>query len=218
MNSGFANPLQKPLPNNMIISYLTLRKAVGWLGVSLVPILVLGTFLIDHKTQIKTSASAYYYSSMRDEMTGIICGISLFLISYHGYDWLDSLASKLSGLFALGIAFFPTSSTNDKCDVISIIHYLSAAAFFITLSIISIFLFTKSHYEFLTKQKIQRNWIYRLCGIIMLVSVSCIALDSISFLHQHFPFLKYTIVYETIALTSFGFSWLTKGEFILKDK
>jgi hypothetical protein len=52
--------------------------------------------------------------------------------------WQDSFANKLSGVFALGIAFFPTSETNNKTDIISIIHYLSAAGFFITLSIISI--------------------------------------------------------------------------------
>jgi hypothetical protein len=32
-----------------------------------------------------------------------------------------------------------------------------------------------------------------------------------------FEFPHDTLVYETIMLWAFGFSWLTKGEFLLKD-
>jgi hypothetical protein len=73
-----------------IISYLTLRKTVGLLGVSLVPVLVIGSFIIDHlingqPATILTSISAYYYSSMRNELEGKlkrnriyrICGIAM---------------------------------------------------------------------------------------------------------------------------------------------
>jgi hypothetical protein len=60
-----------------IISYLTLRKTIGFLGVSLVPVLLVGSFIIDHlingqPAAIQTSVSAYYYTSMRNELEGIL--------------------------------------------------------------------------------------------------------------------------------------------------
>jgi hypothetical protein len=95
-------------PDSLIISYLTLRKMVGLLGISLIPVLILGSFILDHSTQLPASISAYYYTSMRNALVGIVCGISLFLLSYNGYTRLDAIASKSAGVFALGIALFPT--------------------------------------------------------------------------------------------------------------
>ena len=93
---------------------MTLRKVVGLLALTLVPILILGSFILDPPPTIQISVSAYYYTSMRNVMEGVICGISMFLLSYDGYTKQDSIISKLAGLFALGIAFLPTSDTNDK--------------------------------------------------------------------------------------------------------
>jgi hypothetical protein len=200
-----------------MITYMTLRKAVGFLGIGLAPFVVVGSFILDHTCQIQISVSAYYYTSMRNEMEGIICGISMFLLSYHGYTKQDSIVSKLAGLFALGIAFFPTSETSDKGDIISKLHYITAGIFFALLSYMSIFLFTKSAGN-PTPQKIKRDRIYRVCGIIMVVSFIGIPVDSIKTIHDSISFLKPTLIFETLALTAFGISWLTKGEWIYKDK
>src|SRR6187399_700185 len=131
-NSKFARP------DSIIISFMTMRKIIGFLAVLLVPIVVLGSLLLGHTNEIKISVSAYYYSNMRDAMIGIICGIALFLFSYHGYSWQDALCSKLAGFFALCIAFFPTSATHDKGDIISILHYITSGVFFAILSFMSI--------------------------------------------------------------------------------
>jgi len=210
--------LPKPSdPDSLIISYLTLRKIIGFLAVSLVPAMIIGSFIFDHTHYIQVSVSAYYHTSMRDLLIGIICGIALFLLSYHGYTWKDSLASKLAGTFALGIAFFPTSETSDKGDIISTLHYLTSGVFFAILAYMSIFLFTKSS-GIMTPEKKKRNRIYRITGIIMAISVVGIPIDGIPAVHDLIGFLKPTIILETIALSSFGISWLTKGEFILKDR
>jgi hypothetical protein len=209
--------IPKPAPpDSLIISYLTLRRLNGLLGISLVPLLLVGSMLLDHTKEVQVSVSAYYYTSMRDELVGIICGISLFLLCYHGYSWKDSLVSKLAGAAALGIAFLPTSASNDKTDPVSILHYVSAAIFFGLLSYMSLFLFTKSAGH-KTEQKKLRNRIYRTCGIIMLVSIVGVPIVNIESIHQRIGFLKPTLILETAALVSFGFSWLTKGEFLLKD-
>lgn len=205
------------LPDPLIISYMTLRKVIGFLGLFLVPVMVLGSLILDHPPKIQISVSAYYYTSMRNELEGIICGISLFLLSYHGYSKQDSIVSKIAGLFALGIAFFPTSETAQKGDVLSILHYLTAGVFFAALSYMSIWLFTKSDGN-KTEQKKKRNRVYRVCGVIMAVSVLGIPIDGIPAIHDKIIFLKPTLIFETLALVSFGISWLTKGEFILGDK
>ncbi|MET0395100.1 MAG: DUF998 domain-containing protein, partial [Chitinophagaceae bacterium] len=136
---------------------------------------------------------------------------------YHGYKWYDSLSSKAAGIFALGIAFFPTSETSDKDDIISKLHYITAGCFFVVLSFMSIFLFTKSS-GVKTDEKRNRNRIYRICGIGMLVCAAGIPICGIEPIHDKVAFLKPTLLLEALALFFFGFSWLTKGEAILKDK
>jgi len=210
------------LPNqedtgHLTITYFTLRKIIGFLGFFLAPALVLGSFVIDHTKYIQVSMSAYYHTGVRNLFVGVICGMSLFLFSYHGYKWYDSLASKLAGLFGLGIAFLPTSETNDKSDIISILHYLTSAAFLVILAMMSIFLFTKSKGNKTTRKK-QRNRVYRTCGIVILVSIAGIPIVGIDSIWEQVKFLKPTFVFETIALVAFGISWLTKGEAILKDE
>jgi len=51
----------------------------------------------------------------------------------------------------------------------------------------------------------------------MIISAACIPLDEIKVISEHISFLKPTLIFETLALVSFGISWLTKGELILKD-
>ncbi len=204
-------------PDSIIISYMTLRKIVGLLAISLIPIMILGSFIFDHTRYIQISVSAYYHTSMRDPLVGIISGISLFLLSYNGYTRQDSIASKLAGLFALGIAFIPTSETSDKSDLLSTLHYLTSGVFFAILAYMSIFLFTKSS-GIITPEKKKRNRVYRVSGIVMAISVIGIPIDSIPAVHDLIGFLKPTIILETIALVSFGISWLTKGQFILRDR
>jgi hypothetical protein len=216
------NPPNAPTAVPWIISYLTLRKTIGLLGVSLVPVLVVGSIIIDHLINgqpvvIQTSVSAYYYTSMRNELEGILFGIGMFLLCYDGYDCVDSIISKLSGVFGLCIALFPTSPANVTGDVISTIHYVAAGIFFALLAYMSIFLFTKKSAH-PTPQKIKRNRIYRACGIVMAVAVAGIPFDGIAAISEKIGFLDPTLILEFLALTSFGISWLTKGEYWLKDE
>jgi hypothetical protein len=218
-------PTTAPAPQTnapWIISYLTLRKTIGVLGISLVPVLVIGSYLIDHlingqPATIQTSVSAYYYTGMRNELEGILFGIGMFLLCYDGYDRQDSIVSKLAGLFGLCIALFPTSSTPEKGDIISVIHYVTAGIFFALLAYTSVFLFTKTS-GYPTPQKVWRNRVYRICGIVMAVTVIGIPIDGINAIWDKIGFLHPTLILELVALTSFGISWLTKGEFWLKDE
>ena len=219
--------LKNPHDQPLIISYLTLRKAIGILGITLPAILWIGSLLLGNCDHIQASVSHYYYTIMGDVFVGILCAVAIFLLSYKGYDKLDNITSNAAGVFALCIAFFPTSSNTDiLCSILQLsdnevriyAHFILAALFFCTLAFISIFLFTKSSGH-KTPEKIMRNKVFRICGVVILVSIFLIFLtDNVSWLANKLT--KYNPVFwlEWCALAAFGISWLTKGELLLADK
>lgn len=215
-----------------LISYRTLRRAVGWLGV-LIPVILIGGgyFFGDCKT-IQPSISHYYYTNVRDLFVATLCGVSLFLFCYRGWSKMDSRCANLAGFFGILLVLFPTNVIGTAGDyyfcqqrIVSftnvpyhnIIHLTSAALFFLTLAFISIFLFTKSNRapSKRTDEKKIRNRIYQICGAIM---IGCIVSIGIYFFvgksEEENPT---TLVLESIALLAFGISWLTKGQVIAGD-
>jgi len=209
---------QQNAENPNIISYMTLRKAIGWMGFLLPVVLVFGSFILDHTNVIKSSLSAYYWTHTRNVLVGALCVIGGFLLSYHGpkgFKSWDSLASKSAGFFAICVAFVPTSQNGDGA-LSDLIHYLTSAFFLAILASMSLFLFTRSG-EYITEQKKNRNRVFKICGITMLIAITLIPVVGIDFIHKHISQFKPTIICETIALISFGISWLVKGELIFKD-
>lgn len=212
-----------------LISYITLRKAVGILAILFPVVIVGGSFIIGGCDEPLGNLSTYYHTSMRNLFVGILCAIALFLFAYKGYTRIDSIAGNVACVFALLVAFFPTSTTEPLSPCIlqpfenkvsSSIHFLSAGGFFLVMSYFSIFLFTKKEPRS-TKMKLKRNRIYRTCGYIMLGCILLMAifygLDKYNYsggLKKYDPILWL----ETLALWAFGISWLTKGNTILTDK
>lgn len=214
--------INKQNNHTLVISYLNLRKAVGYLGVLLPFIMVIGTYLAGLRT-ILSSISSYYHSNMGDVFVGILCAIAMFLFSYKGYERKDNIAANLAALFALGVAFFPTTPASNVADAdiaVGRVHLTCAALFFLTLSYMSLRLFTKTGGNgVMTVMKKRRNSVYRLCGYLMLASIVLIALYKLV-LRDKLPELeRFDPVFwlETVAILAFGFSWLTKGEAILAD-
>ncbi len=212
---------------NLIISYLTMRRIIGILGITLPIVVVVGGF-IQNGFAIQGSISGYYYTNMRDFFVGLLCGASLFLISYKGYQKIDDLVGNLSGIFALGIVIFPTSLYSGKVvqvgmflidDTISgYIHLIFSALFFLSLSFNSMFLFTRRGPGVLGKEKKRRNMIYRFCGIIMTVTITCAIIYTLFLRKTVISKIYPVIILETIALLAFGVSWLIKGHTLFKDK
>ena len=200
---------------NQIYSYLALRKAVGWIGILLPFTLMIGFILIFRGNVILDSISHYYYTGMRDFFVGAVCAIALFLFFYKGHDSWDNWISNFAGLFAIGIAFFPTAEYGPN-NWIGIIHFYSAAAFFLTLAGFSIFLFTRKDSN-PTREKLTRNIIYVICGLVM---IACLIAIFIYFNFIHIDKSKSSFVFwaETLALIAFGVSWLTKGGTLYPDK
>jgi heme/copper-type cytochrome/quinol oxidase subunit 4 len=196
-------------------SFLALRKAVGWIGILLPVVLSLGSVILFGEGSLRKNISLYYYSGMRDVLVGALCSIALFLFFYKGYDRWDNIAADLAALFALGIAFFPTVPEG-KYNAAATIHFISAAAFFIILAVMSFFLFTRSKPD-PTKRKLIRNKIYLGCGLVMIVCLVAILIFYIFFSEKR-PDSRLVFWGETIALIAFGISWLTKGGTLYPDK
>ena len=216
-----------------MISYQTLRKTIGWLGILLPAAMILGNAVFGYCYTIQSSVSHYYYTLTGNLFTGILCAVALFLIAYKGYNRLDQLASTMAGGFALLIALFPTNmetlaaQNTDKlsCVVFELptntlrntVHYVSAGLFFLTLAFISWALFTKGEAH-PTHQKQLRNRVYRTCSLLIVVCICLIGLYGIwGERRDAISRLKPVFFLEWIALLAFGTSWLIKGELLLKD-
>jgi hypothetical protein len=198
-----------------IHSYLSLRKAVGWIGILLPFVLVLGHLIIFGGDRLLTNMSVYYHTGMRDLFVGAICAIALFLFFYRGYDRWDNISANLAGFFALGVAFFPTVEEG-PWDLAAQVHFYSAACFLVTLALISIFLFTRGEY-YPSAMKKKRNLVYRLCGIVMLTALAAIEIFFLFFDGKNSD-TKFVLIAETVTLIAFGISWLTKGGTLYPDK
>lgn len=199
--------------DQLVISYLILRRAVGVLGVLFPLILAFGAWALGSSTGIEDSISDYYDTIMRGVFVGVLFAIGIFLFSYTGYERSDNIAGDLACVFALGVALFPVSSST---GAVRAVHFSSAMALFLTLSFFSLYLFTKTGGN-PTPQKKYRNRVYVVSGVIMLV---CIALIAV-----YFAFLEDTGIadikpvfwLESLALWAFGVAWFVKGETLWKD-
>jgi uncharacterized protein YacL len=211
---------------SLIVSYLTLRKLIGVLGI-LLPFACLFGGSLFQNSPVLDSISAYYHSNMRDILTGLLVGVSLFLLTYKGYELRDTLMAILSGITGLGIAIFPCASRFVPASAVGVfqltppiagyLHYGSSALFFLLLGINSYFLFTLGDKENWTKSKSIRNTIYRACGLVIFASLLTLAILSM-ILGDELISTVWTFVFETIMLMAFGISWLVKGETLFTDK
>lgn len=222
--------------NSLIISYLTLRKTIGWLGISLPFILLGGNLFItvlENPEQwtgaIQSSISNYYYTRMGVVFAGIMCAVALFLFSYVGETKADSWLSNLAGSFALGIVLFPTTPKQEICGHwygptgnlnVEVFHIIFAALFFLTLASISYFIFTKSETKRRSMFTPARNLIYKTCGLIMFICLILMAVVVVTPSGSMGSLNKIKPVYllETLALIAFGISWLVKGEYLYNEK
>lgn len=224
---------------NDIATFRRIRKAIGWLGIGLPIVLVILSLVPFFKTAIQASISHYYYTNFREVFTGVLCAVGLFLIRYKGYytpeKWKnygllkkisknDGLLTNIAGCMAFGIALFPTNP--DCCtekiysfvplcyNFLGWLHYGFAAIFFFILSIISLSVFTigQQENEGIQISIVNENHIYIICGYLILFSIIMVPVFTVLNIFNYS-----TILFEALALFSFGISWLIKGR-ALGDK
>jgi len=165
--------------------------------------------------------------------------VSLFLITYKGYEVIDNIISTITGIFGLGIVIFPCLldkevqtpigcllSTEVKCpigffqrnpDISDFLHIVCSVIFFLLLAVNSFFLFTLTDKKKeMSNNKKKRNIVYRVCGIVIFISL--IVLGTLFIVNRQILEEKSIIfVLETIMVVSFGVSWIVKGGRGFKD-
>lgn len=224
--------------NPIVFSYLTLRKAVGWIGLTLPFILWIGGWIFQlfagaPHLQIESSISSYYYTGMGNVFVGLLCAIGVFHLATEGYDLRDRISGRLACIFALGVAWFPTTPelkwpavpTHAQC-IVGNLHYTFAALLFLTLAFFCIFQFTQTtDLRTRTRRKRNRNAVYYSCGgailgcIAVIGTVKTFDFLGIAVCFRHWlDSWKWNFWFESLALFAFGAAFLIKGEFILRDE
>ncbi|MFH7017009.1 hypothetical protein [Flavobacterium sp. FlaQc-47] len=212
-----------------IFTYRRIRRAIGYLGISL-PILLVGLSWISlFKTAVQPSISDYYYTNLREIFTGTLSAVGLFLICYKGHGnhsiWKnDNLLTNIAGIMALGVALFPTNPDDFKAKIYTLIpysakwlgwlHYGFAALLFLIFALLAINVFTigQENETRTPKSILNENNIYRFCGYSIIVFIIMVPIA------ETFDLFNYsTLVLEALSLFAFGIAWLIKGR-ALGDK
>lgn len=105
------------------------------------------------------------------------------------------------------------------------IHGGCAAGLFLFLAYYAFYVFTRStskqrannstpEFIVFTPKKSLRNWIYKVSGVLILLSMAAIGYGSF-FAGEWWDNLDLTFWFEALALWAFGFSWMLKGRFWL---
>lgn len=212
----------------------TLRRTVGVLGILLPVLLYIYLGIAAGYSNVLESISHYYYTRTNGIFIIIISMLAVFLLIYKGKEPIDFYVSSIAGIFALSVIMFPTNAITTCCDADKaysmayikdhptriVFHFVSAGIFLSCLSFMSLFLFTRSDKTAAerTPKKRSRNKLYRITGVIMLLAMLVIFAGYIKIIPPDFYDRNHlTFWMESLAVWSFGVSWLVKGEMIMKD-
>jgi cell division protein FtsW (lipid II flippase) len=199
---------------------------IGILGILLPLVCWLGGKLYA-SLPLQQSISFYYHTNVQDFFVGILVVVSLFLISYKGYEVIDDIISTITGILGLGVVIFPCLLAKEvktpigffqlNPDISDEIHMYCSVIFFLLLSANSFFLFTQTDKKKeRTKNKKKRDIVYRVCGLlIFILTIALVILFEVN--RQILEENSIVFYLETIMVVSFGVSWIVKGETIWRD-
>lgn len=172
--SDLRENVSRNLPPSLALNYLTLRRALGIIGICL-PWGIIAFYLFDPgEKELRTSISAYYYSGMRDFFVGSLLTIGIFLVAYRGNHDRETKMATWAGFGAILVALCPTGrrciedgaaevlffAQNCKLTIshsvdyflwpewlfepVSYVHYGAAGLFFVNVARLSYFVFTET--------------------------------------------------------------------------
>lgn len=212
---------------DLVVSYLTLRQMIGAGGL-LMPLAVRVGAYVFEGIATTGSISAYYYTGMRDVFVSTLVLVGALMACYRSPRTLDNVIGIVAGFAASGIGLFPMSPifaqkilarfpdmANARCYVnrgILGYHFIFVAIFFALCFLMVTFRFPAFTPPNADREMRRRNAIYRVCGVVMLVSF--IAIGILAFRKKG----ESIFWPETTAIIAFGIAWLVKGQTILKDK
>ena len=193
----------------------THRQVIGYLGALLPVLLPLAERFRPGQAQLgwtPDSISAYYWSGAIPLFTGVLAVLSVFLLTYRGYNnedgkW-DRRAAIVAGIAAALVALFPTEPSQAIKDLhpwwaewVDVTHKTAAVTLFGMFALFSLWLFRKGNAD--DAEKRRRNTIYMVCGIGILASMGWAAVNMLRKQPVFWP--------EAAALWFFAWSWLVKG-------
>ncbi|OYX45160.1 MAG: hypothetical protein B7Z02_02640 [Rhodobacterales bacterium 32-67-9] len=221
-----------PSDNSLVLSYVAVRQALGYLGCFLPLALMIHAIHPGHR--LEASVSDYYYTSMGGVLTGTLSAIGIFLVAYCGYErapgeWLsDKWLARIAGAAALAVALLPISRKGYPLCIgeprvcwifgatahADFLHYAAASVFFLCLALLSLVQFPRGERD--SEGRLRwtgRTFIFLLSGTAILAMMVAIvpyfltgAATKAALLANHYLFWC-----ESIAIIAFATSWLTKG-------
>jgi hypothetical protein len=202
-------------------AWLANQRLVGWIGLAMPIILILGEAVIFPQDVIELprhSLSAYFYSGMSGVFVGSLCIMGTFLICYRVRDWSwENLISGISGILAWVVALFPTGREHgEKITAVQLrfgeglvasLHVTAAVGFIGSLVAISFFFSVEEHLR-----AGKGSWlVHAVSALVMMVGSSAgigLGLSGVKMLGG----FSMLLIVEITCCTAFGVSWLWKGK------
>lgn len=213
--------------NELVLSFLSVRRAIGALGFFLP--LALFAYALLWPEPLRTSLSAYYHSPMREVFVGTLIAQAVFLWSYRGFRpragerVSDKVTARLAAVSIALVALVPTpgpaAGTGGACTLMEclagpaasgLIHVTAAGLFFGALAVFCLVLFVRGPVD--GPEKANSNRIYRLCGWTILGSIGAIGALFATGLDLAWAAWRPVFWLETLASFAFATSWAVKGD------
>lgn len=220
--------LSEKTHNDLVLSFLAVRRAIGALGFFL-PLALLAYGLL--AGDLLPSLSAAYYSPMREVFVGCLIALAVFLWSYEGFRpnagevISDKATARVAAVAVALVALCPThdpakvdgadpACTLLQCvlgdDLTAWLHLGAAAVFFGALAVYCLVLFTRGRVD--SAEKRASNSIYRICGWVIVVCLLLLGGVMLTDLGDRLQALQPVFWLESIATFAFATSWMVKGD------
>ena len=120
-------------------TYFTLRAGLAAAAL-LFPLLLFGLGRFRSDLTLQASMSAYYHNAAtRDVFVGVLFAIGFGLWAYKGFTDPENWALNAAGIFALGVALFPTAwNCKPNCPRLTV-HATLAVLFFACIAYVAVF-------------------------------------------------------------------------------
>lgn len=224
----FKRDLQNP-EYKFLIKY---KRVVHFCIMLVIPVAllagILGRHWINEKGIWYQSFSCTYWTSGRNVFAGFLFTGSLYFFIYKGYGWIERIINIFTGIFLMGLVFFPTYSEsvvfNNFPKSFELLPYLdnaicnnghtiSAVGLFITQTFNMIYTAVKQNGEKADKKN-QRKIIYCVCSVIaillLIINQTLLTLDGAGVISTSESFCILTV--QLLAILDIGFALLIKNE------
>lgn len=220
-------PTNDVLTEQMVETYLSLRKCMGYIAFCFPFFFLVWTWVRCRQWTPGPSISGYYYSPdsyVRDVFVGVLCIQGVCLALYRGYSIWEDWLFNFAGLFAIGIALFPTDPSQAPCPDVSTslssaageslatdkfsIHGFCAVSFFALIAITIIFQARESVPKIEDERRRNRYEKIYFCyaGAMIVVPLAAWAILTLS----SASYLVFGV--EAVAIWLFAFYWRTKSK------